>query len=222
MDFKNAERVNLIYQRLYSHFGPQYWWPAKEPFEVIVGAILTQNTNWQNVEKAIGNLKKYKLLGPGKIFKLPHKRLASIIRSAGYFNIKAKRIKSFLDFFIKYYNGSIKRMSKSDAASLRQQLLSVNGIGPETADSILLYALDKPVFVVDAYTKRIFSRHRLIPQDADYGEVQNLFMQNLNGGTKLFNEYHALLVRLGKEFCLKNKPKCKICPLKSQKSKVKT
>jgi len=214
--------LNLIYQKLYSYFGPQHWWPARTPFEVIIGAILTQNTNWLNVEKAIGNLKKYKLLQPVTLYKLPHKRLASLIRSAGYYNIKAKRLKSFLKFFIKYYNGSIKKMSKGSTISLRQQLLLVNGIGPETADSILLYALDKPVFVVDAYTKRILSRHRFIPEGAGYDETQNLFMNNFSPkgrpagspNIRLFNEYHALLVKLGKEFCLKRRPKCEMCPLK--------
>ncbi len=212
-----ARRLNLIYQKLYSLFGSQHWWPADTRFEVIIGAILTQNTNWLNVEKAIANLKKHKLLQPHKLYKLSHKRLASLIRSAGYYNIKAKRLKSFLKFFMKYYNGNVKKMSGIDIPSLRQQLLSVKGIGPETADSILLYALDMPIFVVDAYTKRILSRHRFIGEGAGYDEIQNLFMQNLKSGVKLFNEYHALLVKLGKEFCLKNKPRCKICPLKEEK-----
>ena len=205
---------NLIYKKLYSHFGPQYWWPAQTSFEVIVGAILTQNTNWLNVEKAINNLKKYNLLAPDKLYKLSHRRLAVLIRPAGYYNIKAKRLKSFLKFFIRHYHGNTRNMSSVNTNSLRQQLLSLKGIGPETADSILLYALARPVFVVDAYTKRILLRHRLIPDDADYHETQNLFMRNLKSEVKLFNEYHALLVKLGKEFCLKNKPKCAICPLK--------
>lgn len=207
-------RLNLIYKKLHSRFGPQYWWPAQTPFEVMVGAILTQNTNWLNVEKAIDNLKKYKLLAPDKLYKLPHRRLAVLIRPAGYYNIKAKRLKSFLKFFIDHYESNVRNMSTQDTSFLRQHLLSIKGIGPETADSILLYALDRPVFVVDAYTKRILSRHRLIQEDAGYNETQNLFMQNLKSEVKLFNEYHALLVKLGKEFCLKNKPKCDICPLK--------
>jgi len=209
-----VRRLNLLYQKLYSLFGSQRWWPADTPFEVMIGAILTQNTNWLNVEKAINNLKKHKLLQPHKLYKLPHKRLALLIRPAGYYNIKAERVKSFLELFIRYYNGSFKKMSCIATSSLRQQLLSVNGIGPETADSILLYALNKPVFVVDAYTKRILLRHHFIGEDAGYDKIQNLFMQNLKPGVKLFNEYHALLVKLGKEFCLKNKPRCKICPLK--------
>ena len=217
-----VRRLDFVYQKLYSLFGSQHWWPADTRFEVIIGAILTQNTNWLNVEKAISNLKKHKLLQPHKLYKLSHKRLASLIRPAGYYNIKAKRLKSFLKFFMKYYNGNVKKMSGIDTSSLRQQLLSVKGIGPETADSILLYALDRPIFVVDAYTKRILLRHHFIGEDVGYDEIQNLFMQNLKSGVELFNEYHALLVKLGKEFCLKNKPRCEICPLKSQKSKIKT
>ena len=209
-----ARRLNLIYQKLYSLFGSQHWWPADTHFEVMVGAILTQNTNWQNAEKAITNLKKHKLLQPHKLYKLSHRRLASLIRPAGYYNIKAKRLKNFLKFFIKYYNGNVKKILRQATPSLRQQLLSVNGIGPETADSILLYALKRPIFVVDAYTKRILLRHHFTGKDAGYDKIQNLFMKNLKPGVKLFNEYHALLVKLGKEFCLKNKPKCDICPLK--------
>lgn len=207
-------RLNSLYQKLYIYFGPQHWWPADSPFEVMAGAILTQNTNWQNVEKAIGNLKKCKLLTASKLDKLSHKKLASLIKPAGYYNVKAKRLKKFLDFFFRVYKGSLKKMSSVDTGVLRRQLLSINGIGQETADSILLYALGRPVFVVDAYTKRIFSRHRFIRGDADYGQIQNLFTGNLKKKVKLFNEYHALLVKLGKEFCLKKKPKCEICPLK--------
>ncbi len=208
-------RLDLIYRRLYSFFGAQHWWPGETPFEVMIGAILTQNTNWLNVEKAIANLKKHNLLKPRALYKLPHKRLAGLIRPSGYYNIKARRLKSFLEFFIDYSGADIKNISHIPASSLRRELLSVKGIGPETADSILLYALNKPVFVVDAYTKRILSRHRVIGPDAGYDEIQNLFMKNLKSRVKLFNEYHALLVKLGKEFCLKNEPRCKACPLKS-------
>jgi len=210
-----THRLNLIYKRLYSFFGPQRWWPADSPFEVMVGAILTQNTNWQNAEKAIANFKKNKLLNPRKLSSLPHKRLASLVVPAGYYNIKAKRLKNFLSFYFKFYQGELKKISLRDTQGLRQELLSVNGIGQETADSILLYALDKPVFVVDAYTRRILLRHRFIGEDAGYAQIQNLFMENLRNSVKLFNEYHALLVRLGKEFCLKNKPRCRACPLGS-------
>ena len=208
------KKLNLIYQRLYGAFGPQYWWPGESAFEVMVGAVLTQSTSWSNVEKAIRNIKKNKLLAPRKLYHLSHRARARLIRSTGYFNIKAKRLKEFLAFFLKAYQGDLKKMRRQDISRLREELLSVKGIGPETADSILLYALDKPVFVVDAYTKRIFSRHHLIEDDATYEETQNLFMRNLKKDAKLFNEYHALLVRLGKDFCLKRRPKCDICPLK--------
>lgn len=208
------KRIDLIYRKLFSCFGPQRWWPARSRFEVMVGAILTQNTNWSNVEKAINNLRKNSLLDAGRLYRLPRGKLAAKIKSAGYYNIKAKRLKAFLKFLFQFYGGDIKTMSSADTRLLRRQLLSVNGIGPETADSILLYALDRPVFVVDAYTKRIFSRHRLIREDADYHEVQDLCLKNLKKDLRLFNEFHALLVKLGKDFCLKNKPRCAICPLR--------
>lgn len=213
-------RLNLIYQKLYSHFGPQHWWPANTRFEVMVGAILTQNTSWSNVEKAIDNLKEHHLLNPDRLYRLSHQRLASLIRPAGYYNIKAKRLKHLLIFLFNSYQGNLKKMSVENLQELRQKLLSVNGIGQETADSILLYCLNKPIFVIDAYTKRILTRHRLVKGDASYNAVQNLFMQHLKPEVKLFNEYHALLVRLGKEFCLKKKPKCEICPLKLKSEKL--
>lgn len=211
-----TKKLNLIYQKLYAYFGRQHWWPAESPFEVMVGAILTQNTNWRNTEKAINNLKTHKLLTPTKIHKLSCQRLAALIKPAGFYNLKAKRLKKFLNFFFNVYKGSLKSMSLVDTSVLRRQLLSINGIGQETADSILLYALSRPIFVVDAYTKRILQRHNIIPKDAPYAQIQNLFMKNLKNNPKLFNEYHALLVRLGKEVCLKNNPKCDICPLNSK------
>jgi len=210
-----TNRLNLIYKKLYAYFGPQYWWPADGAFEVIIGAILTQNTNWSNVEKAIANLKENKLLEPVKLYKLSQEKLAGYIRPSGYYNIKAKRLRDFLDFFFKFYQGDFKKMASSGKNILRQRLLSVRGIGPETADSILLYALDKPIFVIDAYTRRILSRHRFILGSADYAEVQGLFMHALRPSARLFNEYHALLVKLAKEFCFKNKPDCQHCPLGS-------
>ncbi|MCK9603720.1 MAG: endonuclease III domain-containing protein [Candidatus Omnitrophica bacterium] len=212
-----ANPISLIYEELYRHFGAQHWWPAKTRFEVMVGAILTQNTNWSNVERAINNLKKNKSLGPHKLRRLPRQKLARLIKSAGYYNIKAKRLKEFLKFLFESYQGNIKKMCLADTQELRRQLLSVNGIGPETADSMLLYALDKPVFVVDSYTKRILSRHRFIRDDEDYETIQNLFMQSLKKDIKIFNEFHALLVRLGKDACLKNKPRCDICPLRKMR-----
>ena len=208
-------RYDLIYKKLFYHFGPQHWWPADTPFEVMVGAILTQNTNWLNVEKALDNIKREKLLTPHKLYRISEKRLALLIRPAGYFNIKAKRLKAFLHFFFQSCAGNFKKMRLVKTYDLRHQLLCVNGIGPETADSILLYALERPIFVVDAYTKRFLLRHELIKEDASYDEMQNLFMQNLKCDVKLFNEYHALLVKLGKDTCLKTNPKCAACPLKS-------
>ncbi len=207
------KRLKRVYKKLYSIFGRQYWWPADSAFEVMVGAILTQSTSWANVEKAILNLKKHKALSSRRLRTISLSRLALLIRPAGYYNIKAARLKNFADFFHKQYKADISKMRSANTGILRQQLLSVNGIGPETADSILLYALDKPVFVVDAYTKRILSRHGFIKDNYGYSQVQDLFMKNLKRDAKLFNEYHALLVRLGKDYCKKNKVKCEVCPL---------
>ena len=206
-------KITSWYKKLHSHFGPQHWWPAETPFEVMVGAILTQNTNWLNVEKAIKNIKNARVLSASKLYALPPKKLSSLIRPAGYYNVKAKRLRSFLEYFLREYKGDCKKMSARETGILRGQLLSVNGIGPETADSILLYALGKPAFVVDAYTKRILSRHTLSKTDDPYDAVQKIFYKHLNPDAALYNEYHALLVKLAKEYCLKNKPKCQICPL---------
>jgi len=206
------EKLALMYKKLYACFGPQHWWPGETPFEVAVGAILTQNTNWSNVEKAIVNLKKDKVLNPRALHDMSNERLASLIRPAGYFNIKAKRLKNFIGLLIDGYHGSMARMSKEDLNSVRKKLLSVNGIGPETADSIILYALEKPVFVIDAYTKRVLSRHNILEHDASYDAFQGLFHCKLREDISLFNEYHALFVRLAKENC-RTKPLCKGCPL---------
>jgi len=205
-----------VYKELYKAFGPQEWWPAKTRFEVIVGAILTQNTAWSNVEKAIKNLRKAHLLDPEKIKKLSAARLARLIRPAGYYNVKAKRLKNFIAFLYDKYGGSIDKLASGKSGVLRESLLRVNGIGPETCDSIMLYALKKPVFVVDAYTKRIFSRHGFFRQSCDYHDVQRYFMAGLPKSEKLYNEYHALIVRLAKEFC-RTKPACISCPLKGMK-----
>jgi endonuclease III related protein len=210
----NDNRLTTIYDILLKRFGPQDWWPGDTPFEVIVGAILTQNTNWSNVVKAITNIKNADLLSPDKLYHLDITKLAALIRPAGYFNIKAKRLKNFLDWFFENYGGNLGNLDKMQTPELREQLLSVKGIGPETADSILLYALNRPVFVVDAYTARICSRHHLISEDADYHSIQETFLSNLPSDAKLFNDYHALLVQLGKNFC-KPTPKCEECPLNS-------
>lgn len=201
-----------VYSRLLSAFGPQHWWPGDSPFEVMVGAILTQNTNWGNVERAIENLKRAKALTPAAIHEMSHERLAGLIRPAGYFNVKAKRLKAFMEFFINRYSGRVSKMRKVDTKTLRRELLSVNGIGPETADSMLLYALERPVFVIDAYTKRVLSRHGIMDGSESYERFQDLFHVALPRDVQLFNEYHALLVRLGKDFC-KPRPRCEGCPL---------
>ena len=212
-DRTTAKKLTSIYSALYKTYGPQHWWPGDTAFEIMVGAVLTQNTAWTNVEKAISNLKREGLLSPRRLAKVPQRRLASLIRPSGYFNIKARRLRNLVLFLTDRHQGSVTKMFRLDPGLLRQELLSVNGIGPETADSILLYAGNRPVFVVDAYTKRILGRHGLVPEDADYGYVQRLFMQNLKPDAGLFNEYHALIVRAGKERCGKREPRCAGCPL---------
>jgi endonuclease-3 related protein len=191
-------KLRVIYSKLHSCFGPQYWWPGETPFEVAVGAILTQNTNWGNVEKAIGNIRSAGALYARPLCEMPVGKLAGLIRPAGYFNIKAKRLKNFIALLTGVYGGSMKRMAKGELPVLRKQLLGVNGIGPETADSILLYALEKPVFVVDAYTKRVLSRHNIMQHDEPYEAFQELFHAHLPKDVGLFNEYHALFVRVAK------------------------
>ena len=209
----SVKTLKQIYKTLFKKFGPQHWWPGETPFEVIVGAILTQNTNWGNVEKAIRNLKEADVLSPGALHKIPAARLAALIKPAGYFNVKARRLKNFMDFLFTGYQGDIKKMANERLSDLRVKLLSVNGVGPETADSILLYALNKPVFVVDAYTKRILYRHGLVEHDTDYHKLQAQFISHLKPDVRMFNEYHALIVHLGKHFC-KPKPLCATCPLR--------
>jgi len=202
-----------IYKRLYEVYGPRHWWPGETPFEVMVGAILTQNTSWKNVEKAIRNLKARKVLHVRGIHQLKRSQLASLVRSSGYFRIKADRLKTFVNFLFENYSGNLGKMRKEGLNILRQKLLGIKGIGPETADSILLYGLQKPIFVVDAYTKRILSRHGIISEKASYEEVHRLFMEHLPHDERLFNEYHALLVHLGKTLCKKT-PRCDLCPLR--------
>jgi endonuclease-3 related protein len=207
-----TEQLTEIYQLLFDRFGPQSWWPGETPFEIITGAILTQNTNWANVEKAIANLKSAHLLTPEKLYHLNVSELAELIRPAGYYNIKSKRLKSFLYWLFRNYDGRLANLENLDTDRLRAELLAVKGIGPETADSILLYAFNRPIFVVDAYTARVAVRHGLIEPDVDYEQLRDLFQSNLPQDPRLFNEYHALLVRLGKEFCRPN-AKCPTCPL---------
>ncbi len=212
---KNRDRLMDFFHKMYDHFGPLHWWPGDSPFEVMVGAILTQNTSWANVEKAIQNLKEKDLLDPYKILDLSYEELAALIRPSGFFNIKARRLKEFVYFFIHKYNGSIEKMKEEGLWPLRDKLLKVKGIGKETADSILLYALNMPIFVVDAYTKRIFSRHHIVPEDIEYDALQHFFMENLPQDIELYNEYHAQIVLTGKTYCRK-KPLCDTCPLKDK------
>ncbi len=207
-----SELLTKFYELAFERFGPQQWWPGETQFEIITGAILTQNTSWANVEKAIANLKSGDLLAPEKLHRFDLSQLAELIRPAGYYNIKAKRLKNFVNWLFDNYNGKLTNLESIDTDQLRTELLTIKGIGPETADSILLYAFDRPVFVVDAYTARIAFRHGLIEQDADYEQLRELFQSNLSQDTQLFNEYHALLVRVGKEFC-KPKANCSACPL---------
>jgi endonuclease-3 related protein len=207
-----SEALTEIYRLLHDVFGPQHWWPGETPFEIITGAILTQNTSWANVEKAITNLKSADLLRPEKLHHLEPAQLAELIRPAGYYNIKAKRLKNFVNWLFDNYEGKLTNLESIDTEQLRGELLAIKGVGPETADSILLYAFDRPIFVVDAYTARIVSRHRLIGPDADYEQLRELFESSLPADTQLFNEYHALLVRVGKEFC-RPKARCHGCPL---------
>ncbi len=203
-----------IYLTLYKAFGPQHWWPAESPFEVIMGAILTQNTAWVNVEKALTNLKEAKIFNPQSLYQTDLETLSLLIRPAGYYNQKARKINNFLHFFFSSYRGELSCMWQESLKILRDKMLKVRGIGEETADSILLYAGGKPIFVVDAYTMRVVKRHQLVEEKAYYGEVQQLFMRNLPRITELYNEYHALLVRIGKEFCGKREPLCQLCPLR--------
>lgn len=203
-----------IYSLLLEHFGPQHWWPGEGPFEVIVGAILTQSAAWTNVEKGIAKLKLAGALSPEALRTLPLEELAVLIHSCGYFNAKSVKLKAFAQWFGERFGDSLEKMFTVETWSLREELLGVHGIGEETADSILLYAGNKPVFVIDAYTRRFIDRIRLRPGSRKYCDYQKLFMKHLPPEARLFNEYHALLVALGKNYCLKSKPACEECPLR--------
>jgi endonuclease-3 related protein len=203
-----------IYARLYRHFGPQHWWPGDGAFEIIVGAILTQNTAWANVEKALANLKHARLLTPARLHQTRVTRIARLVRPSGYFQQKAKKLKAFTRFLFAVHGGKLARLFKTPTPELRAALLNIYGIGPETADSIILYAARQPVFVVDAYTRRVFTRLGwLASESAHYEQVQQMFMDGLPRDVQLFNEYHALIVALGKNVCTKRAPKCGACPL---------
>lgn len=204
--------LDLFYHRLFDAFGPQGWWPGRTPLEIIVGAILTQNTNWKNVEKALARMDTAGSLDWAVLRELPISDLAELIRPAGYYNVKAGRLKNFVAWLWKACDADLDRLRKRPLDELRGELLGVNGIGPETADSILLYALGFPTFVVDAYTRRMLERHDLIGAGATYDDMRTLFQLSLPAHEPLFNEYHALIVQLGKSNC-RPSPRCVGCPL---------
>ena len=208
----SSHLLETVYDALYETFGPQHWWPGNTALEIAVGAILTQNTSWTNVEKAIRALKKERMLSAQALSALAPATLAKLIRPAGYYNMKTKRLKNFVGLLVTQYRGDMRLMAREELQMVRKKLLAVSGIGPETADSIILYALNRPVFVIDAYTKRIFSRHGILSNDLSYEACQQMFHAGLIADVQLFNEFHALLVRLAKDFC-RTTPCCSGCPL---------
>ena len=205
-------RIRVVFDRLMDAFGPQGWWPAETPFETMVGAILTQNTAWTNVERAMGALRAAGALEARTMLEMPVAELESLIRSAGTFRVKARRLKAFLAYYVVRYDADVSRMRDVPTGRLRKELLSVNGIGPETADCILLYALERPSFVVDAYTRRVFGRLGLLDARLDYHDIQRRFQAALPASAAVYNEYHALIVALGKRVCTPA-PRCGACVL---------
>lgn len=210
--------LHNYYDALYAASGPQHWWPGRSRFEVIVGAILTQNTSWKNVERAIANLRKAELLSPAAIRRVSSAKLAACLRPSGYFRQKTKTLKTFVAFLYRHYRGSLDRLFARPTDALRPQLLHLRGIGPETADCILLYAGKHAVFVVDAYTRRIIERHLLLPvarqaTSKSYEQLRAFFESQLPRNHQLFNEFHALIVKTGKDHCFKSNPSCELCPL---------
>lgn len=212
MVLSSRARLQDTYGRLYSAYGPQHWWPADTPFEVIVGAILVQSAAWGNVETAIGNLTAAGALSPERLRAIPEDELATLIRPCGYFNAKARKLKALVELLDERFGGDLELLLGTPTSELRSLLLATHGIGPETADSILLYAAGQPVFVVDAYARRIFSRLGFVPDGDAYGAWQAMFMDTLPPDAAMFNEYHALIVRHGKERC-RRRPLCDGCPL---------
>ncbi len=208
-----AGKLMKMYDAMLQELGKSGWWPGHSPLEVMLGAILTQNTAWANVEKAIDNLKKAGMLDLEALFEASQEDLAELIRPAGYFRVKAGRIKALLAWIKDFAGGDLKSLKSHDTWALREELLGVKGVGPETADAILLYALERPSFVADEYTRRILSRHGMVPEEAGYDELRDFFMDALPEEVPLFNEYHALIVRVGKQWCTRRKPDCKNCPL---------
>ena len=211
MKLKPTELLD-IYNKLESHFGQQHWWPADTAFEVVVGAILTQNTSWKNVEKAIENLKDEDVLNPEGIYGVPVERLETFLIPSGFFRVKTARLKSFIIFLFEKYGGELDSLLSLEPALLRDELLGIKGIGKETADSIILYAADKPAFVVDAYTRRVFERLGMLEKDAAYDEIKQMFEEHLPVDTRIYNRFHALIVKLAKDVC-KKRPVCEECPL---------
>lgn len=209
---RQGDVIRGLYASFAQSLGPSRWWPGETPFEVAVGAILTQNTNWKNVERAIANLKEARAMTEAGLRALSPAVLEDLIRPAGYFRIKTKRLTDFLDFLDQESNLDIEALAQQSLHDLRPKLLAVRGIGPETADSILCYALGKPVFVVDAYTFRMFGRHGLIPEQTDYHEVQDIIQSALPDNVADYNEFHALIVRASKQWCSKSRPGCATCP----------
>ena len=204
-----------VYRRLFSQYGPQGWWPAESRFEVIVGAILTQSTAWVNVEKALASMRSAGCWTFEAIAALPVEELAEVIRSSGYFNAKARKLQAFASHVLELYGGDLDGMFQQDVADLRSELLSIHGIGEETADDIIVYAAEKPSFVMDSYTRRIVDRMGLTPEGKNQGyrSYQSLFQDNLPNDTPLFNEYHALLDHHAKVTCTKREPRCGQCCL---------
>jgi len=202
-----------IYKKLHKAQGDQSWWPGDSPFEVMIGAILTQNTSWTNVEKAIKNLKTAGALSLQGIKTIPIEQLAELIRPSGYYNQKSKKLKRFVEFVVDNYEGEVDLMKSSGLHTLREELIGINGIGPETADSILLYAFHFPIFVIDAYTARLVSRLELLEEPYDYHQLQEFFTDHLPEDVELFNDFHAQIVMHGKDTCKKRKPLCEACPL---------
>ncbi|KUG03550.1 endonuclease iii [hydrocarbon metagenome] len=209
------ETVTQIYRMLFRHYGPRGWWPGESRLEIIVGAILTQAVAWKNVEKAIHNLKMEKVLAFQPLLNMPEEDLATLIKPALYNRQKAKKIKAMMNFIAKEYNGELDFMFKSTLPDLREKLLGIWGIGPETADSILLYAGNMPIFVVDAYTIRIFSRLGMVDENISYQQMQNFMHENVESDIYIYNEYHALLVALGADCCRKKNADCLLCPITS-------
>lgn len=202
-----------VLETLLQKLGPQKWWPADSPFEVMVGAMLVQNTAWKNVERAIDNLREAALLDPHRLAAVGDGQLEELIRPAGYYRIKAKRLRNLVRFFVERYDGSIDAMREVPTDVLREELLAISGVGPETADSILNYALDMPALVVDAYTHRIWTRHGWIDADVDYHMLQEEVARGIPADPATYNELHALIVNVGHHWC-KRTPKCEECPLR--------